>query len=638
MEGERLESDGRGGDDDLDGAGGRKTREQLMEIERSFSDGKVHFPVAHDISFCHELIIAQNYRKGYLSLFCVAEEDMLQLGENRLDFGEVEEITSDKVGDKGDERNHTEFGEGGEEGVVGGEEGKKLGHGIGDTASNQGGEKHTGEGFPEGGVEEGVAGADLENSDEDDDFENGAEGLGEAETFCAPIEEVEEDGKADSGADGEDRDDEGGASVLLRVETARGDVENATGENRENEGGEDIRNELVAAVFDEVDDVATGEEGNRGNGEGNPDNRAEGGAEGVVEFGFVPFSDLFGELGEEGGRNRDADERDGHILERGGLVETAESAGAHAGGKVGVDDAVNIVDTLVEGTGGEEFQNVAEATVFPVDFEFVIKAETKKPDEGDENFENGAKNDAEGDTHDTTVEKMEAEEVDAVGEASDANQDADVVERGGESVEDEAADGLLDGGEDGGDGHEEGVNRNHAHHVNRENRAGFVETWADDIANQRVGKNHNQDASDERDDGENVEQTGRKLPRGSFVAGDKTLVEHGNKGDGESTRSQNEEHEVGNREGSGVGVDAGGVGVEIVGVEKAVAKDAEERRNEGATRKNDGGGFDREPHVGEGNHRTELKTLHRIYYSKKNRKRAKKALVELCFGGESGGF
>ena len=88
---------------------------------------------------------------------------------------------------------------------------------------------------------------------------------------------------------------------MTGVEAAGGDVEDRAGEDGDDQGAEDGRDGGVAAVFDEADDVAAGEEGDGGDGESNPDNGAEGGAEGLLKLSLLPFPDFLGELGEEGG-------------------------------------------------------------------------------------------------------------------------------------------------------------------------------------------------------------------------------------------------------------------------------------------------------------------------------------------------
>ena len=168
---------------------------------------------------------------------------------------------------------------------------------------------------------------------------------------------------------------------MTGVETAGGDVEDGAGEDRDDQGAEDGRDGGVTAVFDETDDVAAGEEGDGGDGESNPDNGAKGGAEGLLKLSFLPFPDFLGELGEEGGGDGDADEVNWHGGEVVGLLVGTKSAGAHAGGKVGGDDGVEVVHTLVKRTGGQEFEDGTEALIAPADFEFVIKAEAEETDE-----------------------------------------------------------------------------------------------------------------------------------------------------------------------------------------------------------------------------------------------------------------
>ena len=126
-----------------------------------------------------------------------------------------------------------------------------------------------------------------------------------------------------------------------------------------------------------------------------------------------------------------------------------------------------------------------------MELEFIIKAETKEPDETNNELKHGAKYHAERDAHDSAFENLPAEDVDAAGEPNDADQDADIIKGRGESVKDESTESLLDAGEDSGDRKEEGVDSDDAHHVDSEDGAGFVEAGADNVADERIGKNHN---------------------------------------------------------------------------------------------------------------------------------------------------
>ena len=285
-----------------------------------------------------------------------------------------------------------------------------------------------------------------------------------------------------------------------------------------------------------------------------------------MEFVFVTATEVFGELGEESSGDSDADERDRHLVQSSRLLEAAENAGAHARGEIGGDKGVNVIDALIERAGGEKLENAAEALVFPVDFKVVVEAEAEETDKAGDELQDGAESNTDGDAHDATFEDLPAEEVDAAGENCDAEEDADVVHGGSEGVEDEAADGLLHRGEDGGDGKEEGVDGNDAHHVDGEDGAGFVEARTDDVANERVGEDHDEDAADESNQGEKIEERAGEFPSGFFVAFHEAFVEDGDEGNGEGARSEDEEHEVGDGEGGSVGVDAGGVGFEVIRV------------------------------------------------------------------------
>ena len=194
-------------------------------------------------------------------LVSIAEDDFFELFEDRGGFVDAEEVAGGEVGDERGGGNDAELRESLEERVVGGHEGEEFGHGVGDAGGNEAGDEHFFGGFYEVFVDELVARAAVEDEEENQHFYYGADALRPAEAFGAVTEVIEEDGEADGGADGEDADDEGCAGVLVGVEAARGDVEDAAGENRHDEGAEDGGDEHVAAVHDEVDDVAAGKEG-----------------------------------------------------------------------------------------------------------------------------------------------------------------------------------------------------------------------------------------------------------------------------------------------------------------------------------------------------------------------------------------
>lgn len=271
--------------------------------------------------------------------------DALEDGADLFDF---QEVAGEDVGDERADGDDAEFGENDEDGVVGGHEGEEFGERVGDAGGDESGKEGAKSVGPKGAVEEVAFGTTVEQGEEKDDFEESADGLGPTEAVGATAEESEADGDEDGDADSDERDDEGGFGVLASVEAAGGDVEDGAGEDGDDEGAEDGGNRGVAAVFDEADDVTASEEGDGGNWKGDPNDGAEGGTEGLVEFGLLPFPDFLGELGEEGGGNGDADEVDGHGGKVVSLLVGTEGAGAHAGGKVGGDDGVEVVHTLVE--------------------------------------------------------------------------------------------------------------------------------------------------------------------------------------------------------------------------------------------------------------------------------------------------
>lgn len=271
--------------------------------------------------------------------------DALEDGADLFDF---QEVAGEDVGDERADGDDAEFGENDEDGVVGGHEGEEFGERVGDAGGDESGKKSAEGVGPKGAVKEAAFGATIEEGEEKDDFEESADGLGPAETVGATAEQGEADGDEDGDTDSDERDDEGGFGVLASVEAAGGDVENGAGEDGNDEGAEDGGDCGVAAVFNETYDVAASEEGDGGNWKGDPDDGAEGGTEGLVEFGLLPFPDFLGELGEEGGGDGDADEVNWHGREVVSLLVGTKSAGAHAGRKVGGDDGVEVIHALVE--------------------------------------------------------------------------------------------------------------------------------------------------------------------------------------------------------------------------------------------------------------------------------------------------
>ena len=337
-------------------------------------------------------------------------------------------------------------------------------------------------------------------------------------------------------------------------------MEDRLSEDSDDESTEDGGDKGVTAVGDKTRNVATGEKGDDGNRKSNPDDSSEGDTESVMKLLVLPFAEFFGQFREKGGRNRDADEGDGHLMKTRGLLKGTESAGTHAGGEIGRDNCINVINSLVERAGGEKFEDAEEALVFPVNLEIIIKAEAEETDKGGQELEDSAESDTDSDAHDTAFEDLKTEDRDTVGEDSDTDKDTDVIEGGGEGAEDKATKGLLNGGNDGRDREEEGVDRYNAHHVDRENHAGFVETGTDDVADERFGKNHHEDTCDKSNQSEKVQEGGGEFPGGFFIAFNQTFVKNGDKRDGESARGQNEEHEIGDSKGGSIRVDSGRVG------------------------------------------------------------------------------
>ena len=124
-------------------------------------------------------------------------------------------------------------------------------------------------------------------------------------------------------------------------------MENGARKDRQDERAEDIGNESVTTIFNEGDDIASGKIGDDRDGERNPDNHPEALSESFIKLVFLPFYDILGELWEIGGGDGDTDKADRHLMQRGGLLITAEGAGTHARGEIGIDNTVDIVNSLI---------------------------------------------------------------------------------------------------------------------------------------------------------------------------------------------------------------------------------------------------------------------------------------------------
>ena len=74
--------------------------------------------------------------------------------------------------------------------------------------------------------------------------------------------------------------------------------------------------------------------------------------ESAVKFRGV-FIDLLGEFREESGRNSNTDEVNRHLMKAISLLEGTQGAGTHTRRKIGGQNRINIIDSLVERTRWE---------------------------------------------------------------------------------------------------------------------------------------------------------------------------------------------------------------------------------------------------------------------------------------------
>ena len=133
--------------------------------------------------------------------------------------------------------------------------------------------------------------------------------------------------------------------------------------------------------------------------------------------------------------------------------------------------------------------------IFPINLKLVIKTEAEKADETDKNLQERTEDYTERHPHDTPFENLYAEEINTISKNCDTDENADIIKRRSERIKDETTDRLLDGVQNCGNTKEKRVNRDNAGHINRKNRSRLIEAWTDNIANQRICKNHNKNTS-----------------------------------------------------------------------------------------------------------------------------------------------
>ena len=218
--------------------------------------------------------------------------------------------------------------------------------------------------------------------------------------------------------------------------------------------------------------------------------------------------------------------------------------------------------------------------IFPINFELIIKTETEEADETDEDLQQGTEDHTECHTHDTTLENLYTKEINTISKNCDADENTDIIERRSERIKDETSDRLLNGVQNRGYTKEKRINRDHTRHIDGENSAGFIEARTDNVANQRVRKNHNKNTGDKGNESHEIESGSGKFPGRFFIAGRKTLIKNWDKTDSESTRSKDEEHKIWNGESSSIGIHTSWISIEIVRIEQAVTEDTEQCGNQ----------------------------------------------------------
>ena len=91
---------------------------------------------------------------------------------------------------------------------------------------------------------------------------------------------------------------------------------------------------------------------------------------------------------------------------------------------------------------------------------------------------------------------MYAEEINTISKNCNTDENADIIERRGERIKDETTDRLLNRVKYRGNTKQKWVNCDDAGHIDGENSARFIKAWTDDVANQRIRKNHNKNTGD----------------------------------------------------------------------------------------------------------------------------------------------
>ena len=103
-------------------------------------------------------------------LLGIAENDFLQLLNDRLDLAEVEKIRSGEISDGRDKRNDAKLRKSDEERIVGSHEWQELCHGVGDAGGDDTSEEHLAHGVPERFVEQLATRATMQNKQQNNNL------------------------------------------------------------------------------------------------------------------------------------------------------------------------------------------------------------------------------------------------------------------------------------------------------------------------------------------------------------------------------------------------------------------------------------------------------------------------------------
>ena len=104
--------------------------------------------------------------------------------------------------------------------------------------------------------------------------------------------------------------------------------------------------------------------------------------------------------------------------------------------------------------------------VLPGNLEVIIEAKTDKANNTDSELEERAKDYAKRNTHNTAFEELNTEDINAVCEDEDTDDNTNIIESWRERIENETANCLLHARKHSRNREQEWVDRNHAHHIN----------------------------------------------------------------------------------------------------------------------------------------------------------------------------